>query len=142
MYLFDSLLIQNTSSSDMAGSPPTKWLWFRIHQSFCNAFITIFHPTRVKLFSYLDVDSVSTVAIFSTRKCCLSFLFFFFFVISYSYVNPLANFDMLFLLVFGSLKVIFVDKNYVFNSFITEVLIIQKPVRWLAVQVNGLVFIW
>ena len=130
MYLFDSLLIQNTSSSDMAGSPPTKWLWFRIHQSFCNAFITIFHPTRVKLFSYLDVDSVSTVAIFSTRKCCLSFLFFFFF------------FFFFFLLVFGSLKVIFVDKNYVFNSFITEVLIIQKPVRWLAVQVNGLVFIW
>ena len=142
MYLFDSLLIQNTSSSDMAGSPPTKWLWFRIHQSFCNALITIFHPTRVKLFSYLDVDSVSTVAIFSTRKCCLSFLFFFFFFIFFSYFNPLTNFEKVFLFFFGSLKVIFVNKNYVFNSFMTEVLIIQKPVYWLAVQVNGLVFIW
>ena len=28
------------------------------------------------------------------------------------------------------------------NSFVTEVPIIQKPVHWFALQINGLVFIW
>ena len=29
-----------------------------------------------------------------------------------------------------------------FNSFMTEVVIIQKPVHWFAEQINGLVSIW
>ena len=39
-------------------------------------------------------------------------------------------------------KVLLETMNYDFNSFMTEVPMIQKPVHWFAIQINGLVSIW
>ena len=36
----------------------------------------------------------------------------------------------------------FLANIYLFNSFMTETVIIQKPAHWFALQINGLVSLW